>query len=189
MLPYFPMKYSHCRLFAPLLCLVLTLEARAEYKPALRDGMTTAGDIVTYGLPVAAMSITAYLKDGKGAWQLTKSGFVTMGTSVALKYTVRSRRPNNDPYSFPSGHAAISYVSAEYLRKRYGWQYGVPAYLAATFVGYTRVRAHEHYFKDVAGAAVIGIVSAYIITTPYHGWQFEPEFTAHRKGMRLSREF
>ena len=135
------------------------------------------------------MSVAAYFKDGEGAWQLTKSGLITMSVSVALKYSVKSRRPNSDPYSFPSGHAAISFVSAEYLRKRYGWQYGAPAYVAASFVGYSRIRAHEHYFRDVAAAGAIGVVTAYIITTPYHGWHIQPEFTAQHRGIRFSREF
>ncbi|MDO8542588.1 MAG: phosphatase PAP2 family protein [Opitutaceae bacterium] len=184
------MKSSRCRWLFPLLCLALTREVRAaDYQPTLHDGVTTAGDVMTYALPVAAMGVSAFLKDGKGAWELTKSGLITMSVSVALKYTVKARRPNNDPYSFPSGHVAISFVSAEYLRKRYGWQYGVPAYVAASFVGYSRVRANEHYFRDVAAAGAIGIVTTYFVTTPYHGWLIQPEFTAERRGIRFSREF
>lgn len=179
------------RRFSTLLfCFGLTLGARAgDYKPTLNDTTTKTGNVMTFALPVAAMSVAACFKDGEGAWELTKSGLITMSVNVALKYSVRARRPNGDPYSFPSGHAAISFVSAEYLRKRYGWQYGVPAYVAATFVGYTRVRAHEHYFHDVAASAGIGIVTTYLMTTPYHGWHVQPEWSAQRRGVILSREF
>ncbi len=184
------MNTSPRRWLVLLSCFVLPLGLRAaDHKPQVRDGMTTAGDIVTYGLPVTAMSIAAYFKDGEGAWQVTKSGLITMSTAVALKYSVRSRRPNGDPYSFPSGHTAISFVSAEFLRKRYGWQYGLPAYVAASFVGYTRVRANEHYLVDVGAGAAIAFVSTYFMTTPYKGWTIQPEWSARRQSIRLSREF
>lgn len=184
------MNTSFHRGFALLACLALTLGARADgHKPQVHDGITTSGDIITYALPVAAMSIAAYWKDGEGAWQLTKSGLITMSAAVAIKYTVKARRPNGDPYSMPSGHSAISFVSAEYLRKRYGWHYGVPAYVAASFVGYTRIRANEHYFRDVAVGGGIAFVTAYLMTTPYKGWAIQPEWSAQRRGIRLSREF
>jgi membrane-associated phospholipid phosphatase len=183
------MKLNLCRRFLAL-ALILTLEARAtDFVQARIDGLTNTGDVMAYVLPVAALSMTAYLKDREGAWQLTESVGITMGVAVALKYTVRSTRPNGDPYSFPSGHAAISFSSAEYIRKRYGWEYGVPAYALASFVGFSRVRAHEHYFKDVAAGAGIGILTTYLITTPYKGWHIQPEWSAHNRSVKFSREF
>jgi len=32
----------------------------------------------------------------------------------------------------PSGHTAISFSPAEFLRKRYGWEWGLPGYAAAS---------------------------------------------------------
>lgn len=43
----------------------------------------------------------------------------------------------------------------------YGWSWGVPAYLAASFVGFTRVQSDEHYTHDVLVGAAIGILSNY----------------------------
>ena len=75
------------------------------------------------------------------------------------------------------------------MRKRYGWEYGVPAYIFASFVGYSRVRAHEHYFRDVAAGAAIGIATTYIVSKPYHGWNIQPELGAGYRGLRVSRDF
>ena len=75
------------------------------------------------------------------------------------------------------------------MRKRYGWQFGVPAYIFASFVGYTRIRAHEHYFRDVAAGAAIGIATTYIVTKPFHGWQIQPELSAGFRGFSMSRDF
>ncbi|MGB3398652.1 MAG: phosphatase PAP2 family protein, partial [Candidatus Deferrimicrobiaceae bacterium] len=43
----------------------------------------------------------------------------------------------------------------------------IPAYLAAAFVGYSRVEADEHWTKDVLAGAAIGIVSGFIFTSRY----------------------
>ncbi|NMG46240.1 phosphatase PAP2 family protein [Aromatoleum toluvorans] len=76
-------------------------------------------------------------------------------------------RPNGrDDRSFPSRHTAASFAAAQYLQTRGGWEYGLPAYAAAALVGYSRVRAHEHYWKDVAAGAGIGIASGYFFTDP-----------------------
>ncbi len=40
---------------------------------------------------------------------------------------------------------SISFASAEFVRNRYGWRYGLPAYVLASFVAYSRVEANQHY--------------------------------------------
>ena len=45
--------------------------------------------------------------------------------------------PNWD--SFPSDTSALAFAPAQFLWQRYGWEYGLPAYAAATFVGWSRV--------------------------------------------------
>jgi membrane-associated phospholipid phosphatase len=163
--------------------------ARADFVQARIDGLTNTGDVMAYVLPATALGFTAYFKDGEGFKEFAESATITMGITVALKYSINSRRPNGDPHSFPSGHAAITFSSAEFLRKRYGWKIGVPAYLLASFVGYSRVRAHVHYFRDVAAGAAIGAVTTYLETTPYHGWKVEPKLSSGYLGLRFSRQF
>ena len=153
------------------------------------DGIETAGNILTIALPVAAAGLTLGLWDGQGALELGESAALTLGISYGLKYTIDETRPNGESYSFPSNHTSISFASAEFIRKRYGWEYGIPAYIAATFVGYSRVESKEHYTHDVIAGAAIGIGSSYLFTQPYKGWQIKPEIDHAYYGIRLSRSW
>src|SRR2546430_5918562 len=109
------------------------------------------------------------------ALQFGESAALTLGVTYGLKYSIDEKRPNGRRHSFPSGHSSISFSSAEFMRKRYGWEYGIPAYAAASFVAYSRVEAREHHPPDVIAGASIGIVSSYIFTRRYKGWDIEPE--------------
>lgn len=80
-------------------------------------------------------------------------------TTYGLKYAIDAERPNGGGQSFPSGHTASAFMGAEFIRKEFGWGWGVPAYAAAGWVGYTRVQSHNHYWRDVLGGALIGIAS------------------------------
>ncbi|WP_207766086.1 phosphatase PAP2 family protein [Solimonas fluminis] len=79
--------------------------------------------------------------------------------TYGLKYAVDAERPNGGPRSFPSGHTASAFMGAEFIRKEYGWGWGVPAYLTASWVGYSRVETENHYWRDVIAGALIGIAS------------------------------
>jgi membrane-associated phospholipid phosphatase len=131
------------------------------------DGMDTAGDIGRVLIPAAAGGITLVQKDYEGTKQLVESLLAAAVVTEGLKYAVRERRPDGGERSFPSGHASISFAGATFLQARYGWTYGVPAYLAAAFVGYSRVESDEHWTKDVVGGAAIGIASGLMFTSRY----------------------
>jgi membrane-associated phospholipid phosphatase len=75
------------------------------------------------------------------------------------------------------------------LYKRYGWQYGVPAYVITVYVAYDRVRSNDHYPIDVVAGAAIAFLSSYIFTTPYKGWAFEPAMHAGNLGIRIRKSF
>ncbi len=79
--------------------------------------------------------------------------------TYGLKYAVDAERPTGGPRSFPSGHTASAFMGAEFIRKEYGWGWGVPAYLTASWVGYSRVETENHYWRDVIAGALIGIAS------------------------------
>jgi membrane-associated phospholipid phosphatase len=141
-------------------------------------------------LPATAAALTLGFKDGDGAWQLGESLAVTLAVTYGLKYTVREKRPDDDRRdSFPSGHTSISFSAAEFLRKRYGWEYGVPAYLLASFVGYSRVESKQHYTHDVLAGAAIGIASSYLFTRTYEGWKVGGEVDRNFRGITLSRSW
>jgi membrane-associated phospholipid phosphatase len=133
--------------------------------------------------------LTLGYRDGPGALEFGESAGVAMVTAFGLKYAVNERRPNAGSHSFPSGHASISFASAEFMRKRYGWAYGLPAYAVASFVGYSRVESRQHYAHDVIAGAAIGIVSSYIFTRPYRGWNIQAEVDGQYYGIRMSRKW
>lgn len=135
------------------------------------DSIQNAGDVLQFALPGLAAGLTLAHRDGQGALQLGKSLGVTWGVTYALKYTIDAKRPDGADQSFPSGHTSGSFSAAEFIRKRYGWEYGVPAYTAASFVAYSRVESREHYPRDVVVGAGIGILSSYLFTKPYKGWR------------------
>jgi membrane-associated phospholipid phosphatase len=148
-----------------------------------------AGDVLEIALPVTAGGLTLGLKDWQGSLQLAESEGVTLATTTLLKYSLDTRRPNGGHYSFPSEHASVSFSAAEFLRKRYGWEFGVPAYAAASFVAFSRVESNNHYSYDVIGGAAIGIVSSYIFTKPYKGWEVKTEAGPGLHGLFLTRSW
>lgn len=87
-----------------------------------------------------------------------------VGTSVnLLKYTTKIERPDKSTRnSFPSGHAAIAFMGAEFLRQEYKgvspW-YGIAGYTIATGTGLLRVYNDRHWFGDIVAGAGFGILS------------------------------
>ncbi len=152
-----------------------------------QDRTQSAGDILQVALPVSAVGLTFGYKDSEGTLQFAKSAGVTTAVTYALKYALPDDRPNGGKHAFPSGHTSISFASAEFIRKRYGSEYGVPAYVVASFVGYSRVESHQHYTDEVFAGAAIGILSSYAVTTPYRNWTIQEEADGKYYGLRFSR--
>jgi len=148
-----------------LLASLLTLPVQAK------SAFETYGDIGQYALPALAAGFSWYQGDTEGLQQFGYALGSTVVTVEVLKHTVDATRPNGEEQSFPSGHSALAFSGAGYLQMRYGWGYGVPAYLAAGAVGWSRVSAHEHYWRDVIAGAAIAVGFDYLFTTP-SGQQF-----------------
>jgi len=172
------------RLVSAALLFVVLVPGNSSSALAASDVVETAGNILTYALPAVTVGAVAGHEDAEGAWQLGKSYGLTVGTTLVLKVSIDETRPNGGHYSFPSGHTSSSFSCAEFLRERYGWRYGLPAYLAATYVGYSRVASDNHYTHDVVAGAAIGIASSYLFTTPYQGWQVA--LSADHAALRIS---
>jgi membrane-associated phospholipid phosphatase len=147
----------------------------------------SAGDVLMIILPASAAGLTLFFKDGQGTLQLGESAALALGVTFGLKSIIDEQRPNGEPRSFPSGHASISFASAEFMRIRYGWKYGLPAYLLASFVAYSRVESNQHYTHDVMAGAAIGILSSTLFTRPYEGWNIQAEADHNYFGIRFSR--
>lgn len=120
-------------------------------------------------LPIVAVyGLNAMGIEGKNNFRdrtmiLGLSGII-MGTAVlSVKNFSKETRPDgSDDYSFPSGHTAAAFATAEFLRQEYKdvspW-YGVAGYAMAAATGYLRMYNNKHWMGDVAAGAGIGIMS------------------------------
>lgn len=122
------------------------------------DWIELGGDVLMVALPLTALTASYTLDDAEGRSQLLWSVGTTAVVTHATKRLVGKERPDgSDNLSFPSGHTSAAFSGAAFLAKRYGWDIGVPAYLAASFVGYSRVQADKHDWWDVAAGAGLAI--------------------------------
>lgn len=159
------MKYIFSTLMAMIgLTQFCLMDVHAE------SGTETAGDIVQVLIPATAYGATLFLDDPEGRTQFYKSFLTNLGVTYALKYAINKPRPeDHGNYSFPSGHTSAAFQGATFIHRRYGWKYSVPAYLGASFVGWSRVEGEsdKHDATDVFAGAAIGMLSSYFFTTPY----------------------
>lgn len=155
-----------------------------------KDSTETAGDILAYLMPATTYGATFYLHDEEGRRQFSKAFATSFAVTLGLKYSVDKERPDgSDNQSFPSGHATAAFQSAQFIKKRYGWSYGLPAYLGAAFVGYSRVHAKKHDNADVLAGAAIGIASSEYFTTRWEGISVSPVTTGRGFMVSLSHSF
>ncbi len=131
------------------------------------DSIELTGDILKIVLPAAGYGMTFYYNDYQGRAEFYKSFLTTLGITYTLKYSVHKTRPNGEPGSFPSGHASVAFSGASFIQKRYGWKFGIPAYIAATFVAWSRIESKNHYLEDVIAGGFIGITVTYVFTDKY----------------------
>jgi len=157
------------KLYFLILLLFLVRMTHAQDK----SGVELSGDILEYAMPIMALSSTfIWQDDTHPTWQFVKSFGTAVGTAYILKLTIRKKRPDfssgSPRYdSFPSGHTTSAFTSAAFMERRYGWKVGIPAYLVAGYVGWSRVYSERHDWWDVLGGAVIGTSSSYIFTKMY----------------------
>jgi membrane-associated phospholipid phosphatase len=135
---------------------------------AVAASSESLGTDVAIALPLIAGGITLAKDDWKGTAQLTVDTVATVGLAYGLKHIIRERRPDgSDFHSMPSDTSALAFAPAQFLWDRYGWQYGLPAYAAATFVAWSRVDAEKHHWYDVTASAALAFGVSKIFTTRY----------------------
>jgi membrane-associated phospholipid phosphatase len=133
------------------------------------EGIERTGDVLQIAIPLTAYGMTYLFDDAEGRRSFSNVFFSTMGTTYALKYSFPEERPDGGNLSFISGHTSAAFSGATFIQRRYGWKYGIPAYLGAAFVGWSRVESGRHHTDDVLRGAALGILSAYVFTKPYKG--------------------
>jgi PAP2 superfamily len=128
------------------------------------------GDVLSVAMPVGVAAYEAGRRDDEGLWQFGKSWAATVVSTEILKHTTNVTRPDgSDDRSFPSQHAANAFVAATYMHRRHGFEQAWPLYLAATYVGWTRVQADKHRWADIAGSAALAGAFSWCLVTPASG--------------------
>lgn len=146
----------------------------------------STGDVLLFALPATALGSTLIVGDKKGTWQFAKGFLVNQALTFGLKETVNKARPYDNGFkAFPSGHTSTTFQAASFIRRRYGWKYGLPAYALAGFTGYSRIKATKHDGWDVLAGAIVGIGSTYIFTTPYQKEHMALTFSSNEQGSVL----
>ncbi len=123
---------------------------------------------IALSIPVSALLYSAYIRDYEGMAQLGYTFFSVLQVTELIKHTADKPRPDDEGgYSFPSGHTSTAFSGASYWQMRYGWKIGVPMYVAAALVGYSRVNTKAHRWVEVFAGAALGYVGGLIFTRPY----------------------
>jgi len=151
------------KIFNRILCLATVICAPASQA---KSSFETYGDIGQIAIPMAAALISWGEEDLEGLKQFGYSFATTTALVQTMKFTIDAERPYGGNQSFPSGHTAAAFSGASYLQMRYGWHYGLPAYLAAGAVGWSRQEAEQHYWRDIIVGATIATGISYLFTTP-----------------------
>jgi hypothetical protein len=88
----------------------------------------------------------------------TINGLSTLAIKVAADTDRPSDRYNDGRFGFPSYHTSSSFTIASVIDEYYGSEYGVPAYLVAGLIGWSRIDSRDHDLSDVLFGSALGYV-------------------------------
>lgn len=152
-------------LISVLLMLAMTPAAFA----GSHHGWKVTSDVGVFSLLIGSLAVPAAQGDWQGFREAAYSDAIGEGASLLGKSLIHEERPNHrNDHSFPSGHTTLAFAAATTLYRRYGWQWGFPAYGIATLTGVARVAAREHHWWDVAAGAALGFGSGWLVTHPFN---------------------
>ncbi|MBC7886736.1 MAG: phosphatase PAP2 family protein [Ferruginibacter sp.] len=117
--------------------------------------------VAVYGLNALGIKGRNNFRD-RSMIYLLSNAFLSSTVFGIKKLTHELRPDGTDYFSFPSGHTAEAFASAEFLRQEYKdvspW-YGIAGYVAAGATGALRMYNNRHWMSDVLAGAGIGIAS------------------------------
>ncbi len=178
-------------------CVSTVLVALLSLCPATaaagNDPDLLTADVLTGVIPVTGLAVAYFSGDTQGEKQWLRNAGVSLVVTSALKLafnqTGLGKRPNGDPYSFPSGHEAFVMSGAVFLGERYGWKWGLPAYLGAAYVGYVRVDEGKHHWRDIIASTLLSYGVGLLTVTPEHAIHLAPVIGPDFLGLRWERSF
>ncbi len=138
---------------------------------AVPDFSYSYDDYLQYSPAAVMLGMKAFGYESRSSWgrMIVSDAFSTLfmaGTVGGLKFIVERPRPDgSENNSFPSGHAAKSFMSATMLHKEYGWRspwFSIGAYTVASVSTVSRILNNKHWMTDLVGGAAIGIGSVHL---------------------------
>ena len=125
-------------------------------------------DVLCLAPSATGLCVAIANHDTQGMKQLGLSTATCLALNYGLELCIKKDRPDGTGHhAFPSTHTAVAFNGSSFLMRRYGWQWGVPAYVASTYVAWGRVHSYRHDWWDVLGGAAIGAGSAFLFTRPF----------------------
>ncbi|RPI18837.1 MAG: phosphatase PAP2 family protein, partial [Acidobacteria bacterium] len=98
-------------------------------------------------------------------YNLAQATAINESIVQGLKIAVGRTRPDgSDNRSFPSGHAATSFMIATVVHRSYGRTAGIFGYSTATFISFSRLRDNKHWASDLAAGATLGYIVGSSVT-------------------------
>lgn len=172
----------------------ITREISPYSDPIGQAGQILGGPVVI-GVVAGSLIATPFSKSKKFrafSFDLTQAFIMNTVVVQGTKYAVGRTRPNGgDNTSFPSGHAADSFMLATLLNHYYGKKIGIPAYALATFVAFSRVEKGKHFATDVIFGSTLGyVIGSSAIRTHHRNAQkrfaWQPMVSPHYIGLTLA---
>lgn len=132
------------------------------------------GALIWWVLYVAPLLITKHF--GVSIILTTALGINYVLGEVLIKKKVGRDRPStrisdedmkiNKPkdHSFPSGHSASSFCAFTVILLNCPWWMWVPALALACTIAFSRIYLRVHYFTDVLGGVLLGLLDGTIVT-------------------------
>ena len=117
---------------------------------------------MVYGLDIAGIKGRNNFVDRSIIYGLSNA--IANGIVFGVKqFSIELRPDSSNRYSFPSGHTAEAFVSAEFLHQEYkgrvSWTVIAGGYAIAVGTGFMRMYNNKHWFSDVVAGAGVGIAS------------------------------
>jgi len=132
-----------------------------------------AGDVAGNTITLMGASTAAYAlgrvfghdRTAHVGLDLLRAQIVTEAVVQSLKFGVERPRPDGSSgYSFPSGHAAVTFATAAVLDRHHSWRVSIPAYAFATYVASSRLHDNVHNLSDVVFGAAVGTMAGRTVT-------------------------
>lgn len=185
-----PKLLRHTALVAVVL-FVLNLATAARGSDPISDPVS--GHAVMAAIPVTAFAIAYFKDDVEGEKQflrnLLANQLLTSLARLGFDQTSLGERPTGNRYGFPSGHVSFAASGASFLQERYGWRYGVPAWLLTGYVAWNRVDNGDHHARDVIASVVLSYGVGKLFVTPEDATYLAPVIGPDFLGLRWGRSW